>query len=400
MQLVERHIIHPNHAHYEEIDQAAFASKNLYNLANYTIRQHFFNTGEVYRYEDLYNILKGTEAYEALPRKVSQQVLRGLDKNWKSFAAAKVAWKKDPSRFLGRPKLPKYKHIENGRNILTYTIQAVSAKLLKIGQIKLSGLKMMFKTKQTDIAQVRIVPKSTHYVIEVVYNIEPKQHVYSDRVAGIDIGLDNLAVVTSNETGFKPVVINGKPLKSINQFYNKRKAELQSRLGNHRRTSKRLERLTDKRNRRIDHYMHVASRRIIDSLVEHNIGTLIIGKNDGWKQDINLGKRTNQNFVQIPHARFISMLEYKAKLENMKVVVTEESYTSKTSFLDGEQPIKHESYAGKRVKRGLFRSSTGRTINADLNGAYQIIKKVVSDAFSSEEIEGVVVHPLPIAGIN
>ena len=142
------------------------------------------------------------------------------------------------------------------------------------------------------------------------------------------------------------------------------------------------------------------SRRIIDSLVEHNIGTLIIGKNDGWKQDINLGKRTNQNFVQIPHARFISMLEYKAKLENIKVIVTEESYTSKTSFLDGEQPLKHESYAGKRVKRGLFRSATGRTINADLNGAYQIIRKVVSNAFTSEEIEGVVVHPLPIAGIN
>ena len=400
MQLVERQIIHPSHPHYNEIDQAAFASKNLYNFANYTIRQHFFTTGGVYGYGELYTLLKDSDAYKQLPRKVSQQVLRGLDKNWKSFAAAKAAWKKDPSRFLGRPKLPKYKHIENGRNVLVYTTQAISTKLLRIGQIKFSGLGLIVKTKQTDIAQVRIVPKSTHYVVEVVYNIEPKQNVYSDRVAGIDIGLDNLAVVTSNETGFMPVVINGKPLKSINQFYNKRKAELQAKLGENRRTSKRIERLTDTRNRRIDHYMHVASRRIIDSLIEHNIGTLIIGKNDGWKQDINLGKRTNQNFVQIPHVRFISMLEYKAKLENIKVVATEESYTSKTSFLDGEQPIKHEFYAGRRVKRGLFRSSTGRAINADLNGAYQIIKKVVSNAFSSEGIEGVVVHPLPLAGIN
>ena len=196
-----------------------------------------------------------------------------------------------------------------------------------------------------------------------------------------------------------PLVINDKPLKSINQFYNKRKAELQSKLGANRKTSKRIERLTDKRNRRVEHYMHTASKRIIDLLVDHNIGTLIVGKNDGWKQESNIGKRNNQNFVQIPHATFIEMLKYKGELSGVNVVVTEESYTSKTSFLDNEEPVKRESYAGRRVKRGLFKTSTGRKINADVNGAYQIIKKVVSEAFQGREIEGVVVHPLPL-GIN
>lgn len=285
---------------------------------------------------------------------------------------------------------------ESGRYTLVYTIQAISAKLLRIGQVKPSGLGLLIKTKQTDIAQVRFVPKKTHYVVEVVYNVEPESpDLDYTLIAGIDLGLDNLAVVTSNKQGDKPLVVNGKPLKSINQFYNKRKAELQSILGSDKAQSHRIDRMTDKRNRRIDHYLHTASRRIVDHLVKQRIGMLVIGQNSDWKQGIGIGKRNNQNFVSIPHARFVSMLTYKCELVGISVLTTEESYTSKTSFLDGEEPVKHETYAGQRVKRGLFRSALGRVINADLNGAYQIIKKVAPAAFG-QGVEDAVVHPSPL----
>jgi putative transposase len=158
-----------------------------------------------------------------------------------------------------------------------------------------------------------------------------------------------------------------------------------------------LERLTDKRNRCIHHLLHVISRRIIDLLVQEGIGTLVIGKNPNWKQEINLGKRTNQNFVSIPHARFIEMLSYKAKLVGIKVIVTEESYTSKCSFLDREPIEKHEQYVGKRVHRGLFRASDGRTLHADVNGSLNMVRKVIPDAFTGRGIGDVVVHPVRIS---
>lgn len=396
MQLVEKHVIKPNSPHFAEIDAASFAAKNLYNLATYHQRQRFFAGEYVYSYVDLHKLLKGEDAYGALPAKVSQQVLRMVDKAWKAYFASAKEWRKDPSKFLGKPKMPQYKDKESGRHALVYTIQAISSKLLRIGQVKPSGLGLIVKTKQTDIAQVRIVPKKTHYVVEVVYNVEPEApELDYTLIAGIDLGLDNLAVVTSNKQGYKPLVVNGKPLKSINQFYNKRKAELQSILGSDKAQSHRIDRMTDKRNRRVDHYLHTASRRIVDHLVEQQIGMLVIGQNSDWKQGIGIGKRNNQNFVSIPHARFVSMLTYKCELVGINVVTTEESYTSKTSFLDGEEPVKHETYAGRRVKRGLFRSALGRVINADLNGAYQIIKKVAPAAFS-QGVEDVVVHPSPL----
>lgn len=396
MQLVEKHVIKPNSPYFAEIDVAAFAAKNLYNLATYHQRQRFFAGEYVYSYVDLHKLLKGEDAYSALPAKVSQQVLRMVDRSWKGYFASLKEWRKAPDKFLGKPKLPGYKDKESGRYTLVYTIQAISSKLLRIGQVKPSGLGLIVNTKQTDIAQVRIVPKKTHYVVEVVYNVEPESpELDYTLIAGIDLGLDNLAVVTSNKQGYKPLVVNGKPLKSINQFYNKRKAELQSILGSDKAQSHRIDRMTDKRNRRIDHYLHTASRRIVDHLVEQQIGMLVIGKNDGWKQEIGIGKRNNQNFVSIPHARFVSMLTYKCELVGINVVATEESYTSKTSFLDGEEPVKHETYAGRRVKRGLFRSALGKVINADLNGAYQIIKKVAPAAFS-QGVEDVVVHPSPL----
>ena len=397
MQLVEQHVMKHTDSRYQAIDEAAFASKNLYNAANYVIRQAFIHEGTYLCYEEMHTRMKTHEAYCALPRKVSQQVLRLLHKNWVSFFKALKAYEHDPSQFLGRPSLPKYKNKQHGRNVLVYTIQALSKSALKHGMIVPSGLPIKVETQHQNVDQVRIVPRSGYYVVEVVYEqAETQADVDPTLYAGIDIGIDNLAMLTSNKAGFVPRSVNGRPLKSINQYYNKHRAILQSNLTKqypNRHTSQRLELLTNKRTRRIDHYLHTASKRIIDLLVAEGIGTLVIGKNPHWKQEVNIGKRNNQTFVNIPHARFIEMLTYKAKLVGMAVIVTEESYTSKCSFLDRELIGKHEQYMGKRVKRGLFRASTGQHINADVNGSYNIVRKVVPDAFGQRN-RGCVVHPV------
>ena len=405
MQLVEQHVINRSDPRYSVIDGAAFKSKNLYNAALYEIRQAFIHEGKYLNYHEMDKRMQSHEAYKALPAKVSQQILMVLDCNWKSFKEARKAYEQDPSKFTGRPRLPKYKHKTEGRNILVYTVQAISKRGLKRGLIQPSMLPIEVKTQQKDIDQVRIVPKRGYYVVEVVYTKEPIQaKVNPAYYAGIDIGMNNLVALASNKPGFTPVVVNGRPVKSINQFYNKRKAELQEKLG-HPGTTARMERMTNKRNRRIDHYMHTASRHVIDLLVQEEIGVLVIGKNDGWKRECAMGKRTNQNFVQIPHARFIFMLTYKAELVGITVLITEESYTSKASFLDRDPlPVRNPkddtkyTFSGKRVERGLYRASDNRYINADVNGAYNIVRKVAPDAFIAEGVEDgrlttYVVHP-------
>ena len=264
--------------------------------------------------------MKSHDAYKALPRKVSQQVLRLLHKNWVSFFAAIKAWKADPSQFLGRPKLPKYQDKQQGRNILIYTIQALSKPALARGRVLPSGLSIVIETKQQNVDQVRIIPRHSYYVVEVIYEqTETQADVDPSLYAGVDIGINNLATLTSNKAGFLPRIVNGRPVKSINQFYNKRKADLQSILKDTRFTA-RMERITNKRTRRIDHYLHTASRRIIDLLVSEGIGTLVIGKNPNWKQDINIGNRNNQQFVCIPHASVQQLVHLKAKMRNTVVV--------------------------------------------------------------------------------
>jgi IS605 OrfB family transposase len=400
MQLAERHIIKSTEHLFAEIDELAFKSKNLYNVANYVIRQSFVYGWGYINYNEMNRLMKSHEAYKALPAKVSQQILMVLDKNWKSFFEAVKAYKVDSSKFTGRPKLPKYKDKVKGRNILVYTIQAISSKLLKKRIIKLSGTDFLIKTKVNPdrISQVRLVPKCDSYVIEVIYD-EQESTVSDDKfVASIDLGLDNLVALTSNQPGFTPLLINGRPLKSINQFYNKRKAQLQSQVKGSRKTSSRLQRLTRCRNQKIDNYLHHASRLIADVLSAKQIGTLVVGKNEQWKTEINLGKQTNQNFVSIPHARLIEMLEYKARLLGIKVILQEESYSSRANFL-GLDPIpvygktdKDAVFSGRRIKRGLYKTSVGRLINSDVNAAYNILRKAIPNAFS-DGIGSCVVQP-------
>ena len=401
MQLVEQHMIKESDPRFEPIDQAAFAAKNLYNKANYIIRQSFIHQGKYISYPTMDKRLQRTDEYEALPAKVSQQVLRSLDKAWQSFFAAMREWREHPEKFLGRPRLPGYKDKQKGRYLLVYTTQAISKKALKRGVVKFSKLPVKVQTKQRDIDQVRIVPRKGFYCVEVVYTVEPEPNEDLDPalVAGVDVGVNILASVTSNKPGFVPVLVNGRPLKSINQFYNKAKAKAQQLLLGGQRTSHRIERLSRRRNRRIKHYLHVASRRIIDLLVAEGIGTLVIGKNPNWKQATNLGRRNNQQFVSIPHAQFVDMLIYKAQLAGVQVIVIEEGYTSKTSFLDLEPVEQRTVYAGRRIKRGLFRASDGRLIHADVNASFNIMRKAIPNAFA-DGIEDVVVRPLGYMPIN
>lgn len=398
MQKVEQHIINQDDARWQVLDVVCLLSKNLYNATLYELRQYFFATDKTRSYNQMDKHLKRNVDYCALPRKVSQWVLKQVDHDWQAFWAAHKIYKAMPDKFVGRPRLPRYKHKTDGRNLLTYTRQALSETKLRQGVVAPSqlGIEIQTQTEPNSIQQVHIVPRKTHYVVEVVYtDTIHRAQPNPRRVAGIDVGLNNLAAVTSNQPDFRPLLVNGRPLKSNNQHYNKERARLQSRLPAGQYTSKRLERLTDQRNRQINHYLHAASRYLIHQLLKHGIGTLVIGKNDGWKQALDLGKRNNQQFVQIPHARFIEMLIYKAQDEGIEVILTEESYTSKCSLLDNELVQKHESYLGKRIKRGLFRASNGRILNADVNGSGNIIRKVIPNAFANG-IEAVVVSPLRV----
>ena len=407
MILAEKHIIKKSHSLYREIDEVCFLSKNLYNKANYIVRQEFINTSKEkqdnlrehavwIRYNQLQKQLQNEKDfdYTQLPSKVAQHVLKTLDKNWKSFFASIRDYKKNPQNYKGLPSLPKYKHKTKGRNLLIYTIQAISKPQLKNGILLLSGTKIAIQTKQKDIQQARIIPRIGYYVIEIIYKKEVQDlKLNKENIAGIDLGLNNLATVTSNINGVKPIIINGRPIKSMNQYYNKKKSKLQSFVGE--KSSNRLEKLTNKRNQKIDNYLHNASRKIINFLIENNIGTLVVGKNKQWKTDINIGKRNNQNFVNIPHARLINMIEYKCALIGVIVKITEESHTSKCSFIDFESIEHHDKYLGRRKYRGLFLSKDKIKINADSNGSGNIIRKVFPNAFANG-IQGVVVRPLRV----
>jgi putative transposase len=408
VQLVEQHVIRIKDPRYAVIDEAAFESKNLYNAANYEIRQAFIYEGKYLSYSTMDKLMQKHEAYQALPSKVSQWVLKGLHNNWQSFFEARKAYEEDPSKFTGRPKLPKYKHKTEGRNLLVYTDQAISKPELEKGIIKPSQLTITVQTKQRDVKQVRIVPRNGYYVVEVVYERIPVQaNVDPSFCVGIDLGVTNLAAIASNRKGFVPRLVNGRRMKAWNQWYNKRMKELKKKLpkDDRERVTKQMEQITNTRNRRIDHYLHTASKRIVDFLVEEEVGTVIVGKNPLWKQEVEMGRKNNQNFVQIPHARFIDMLTYKAALVGIQVEVREESYTSKASFLDLDpipdyKPNEEEEhgFSGKRIGRRnrLYRTKDGRKICADINGAYNILRKSRPDAFA-KGIAGYVVHPVRLA---
>ena len=405
MKRVECHRLKPSSPFYAMLREFCHRSKNLYNHGNYLIRQTFIEDGKWLRYGEVDRLLKADKDspdYREMPTaQTAQQTLRLLDKNWTSFFAAIKDWKAHPEKYKGRPKLPKYK-AKDGYFPLVLTNQNCK---LKDGVIRFPRTFQGFTVKaifasQPDAVfkQARIIPHGGEIDLELIYEIpDVEEKADNGKYGAIDIGVDNLAALAWN-TGEQPVLLKGTPLKSVNQYYNKQMAKRRSicELMNGRHSSKRIARLTAKRNRKVEDYLHKASRKVIDLCAEQDVSVLVIGKNKGWKQEAKLGRRVNQSFVQLPFARFIQMLQYKAESMGMKVVLTEESYTSGTSFLDSEVPTKDCYNKSRRVHRGLFQANDGRKINADVNGAYQIMRKVFPNV-TADGIEGVALRPAVVA---
>ena len=407
---VEQHRIKKNHKFFPIIDDLCWKSKNMYNYGNYIIRQEFIETSKEkeqglretanwIQYNKLFDMVKDSEPYRELGSNVGQATLRKLDKSWKSFFESIKDYGKHPDKYLGRPKMPGYLPKENGR----YECDLDNNKFKVIdGYVYFcwKPLKAMNNTFMTNIPegtklmQLRFVPKNGEYIMEVVYQIDvPDIEDKSERIASIDLGVDNLMTITSN-CGVKPLVINGKPLKSINQYYNKKISEMRSELKKRHNAdwSKEMQRFTIKRNNKVDDYIQKATKMVIDFCKENNIDTLVCGYNSGWKQESDMNKKTNQKFISIPHESIVYRLRYKCENEGIVFKTPEESFTSGTSFLDGEEPIKENYDKSRRVYRGLFVSNNGTKINADVNGSYQITKKAFPNAFSNG-IVGVGLHP-------
>ena len=401
MKLVEQHIIKSNNVLYKDLDNLCFLSKNLYNQALYRIRQQFFEDKSFKNYYELNKELHDENQvdYRALPANTSQETLKLVNQNYSSFF-------KSLQKGIKSARIPGYLDKTKGRQIVVYNHMTLPSNLLENGIIKLPKSNIQFKTKQKNISQVRIVPKNNYIVLEVVYKASIKELLKDNkRYMSIDLGIDNLASCSSNVS--KSFIINGKPVKSINQYYNKKKANLQSELElkNKKKSSKQLQNLTLKRNNKIKDYFHKASRYIVNQLVNHSINTLIIGKNDGWKQETNIGKVNNQNFVNIPHQMFINQLKYKCQLKGINVIEQEESYTSKVSFFDNDFiPVYGQNdelfkSSGKRIKRGLYKTTSGLVLNADINGSLNIMRKYlneVCDEIISPANRGLVINPVKI----
>jgi len=350
------------------------------------------------------------EDYKSLPLAWSaQHVIRLAERSFKGFIAAKRAYYDKPSEFTGKPKLPRYLHRTKGRQVISLNCSTVKDGYLQFPK-SFKGFTVKLPEYVGKINVVRIVPRNRHIVVEVVYDNGKKAEQRSDngKYAGIDFGLDNLAAIASN-TGNKPILINGKGLKSINQFWNKRQAHYKAvndsangtlyttKTGKTKRAerSKREDMLLNKRNNRVKTEMHRISHYIVDTIQKWNCNTLVLGHNKGLKDGINMGTKNNQNFVQIPMDMLRSMITYKAEAVGITVILTEESYTSKASafhndFLPKYSKDKKSEYvfSGKRKYRGLYVSGIGM-INADVNGALNIIRKVVrDDLFQVRRIEG------------
>ena len=360
------------------------------------MRQSFFDSGKALSNTDLYHKVSGSNAYKQMPTtKIACSLIRQVCQSWKGYFQAHKNWKINPDKYLGEPRLPSYKHKLKGRYSLIYKgTEAIYKKPLLSGicHLSQSQIKIEMNRAKTPVL-ARIIPRQGCYVIEIVYEVEEPEIKTNGAIAGIDLGINNLVALTTNKPTVSPLLINGQPLKSINQQYNKVRASIQSRIVN--RSSRRLEGITLKRNNQVSNYLHQTSNIVVNYLKANQIKTLVVGKNDGWKQQVNIGRRNNQNFVQIPHARLIEMLQYKCQLAGIKLVTVNEAYTSKCSALDLEPICKHEKYVGKRIKRGLFKTSTGLVINADLNGSLNIIRMYSPEAFV-EGIESCGVQPLKV----
>ena len=395
--LCERHVIKPGHPYFEECDRLTFLAKNLYNATLYAQRQSFF-VKNFRNYADVNAEFthSNQKDYRALPAKVSKQVQMLSDKAFSSFFA--LLEKVKAGTYDKPVKIPKYLHKTKGRLTVPYPKDAVSRK--HEGLVKLSKTNIVIQTKipKSQIIGARIVPKGHDFLIEILYDVpKPKENSSIHNVAFVDPGLNNLMTVTSNM--FNPVIYSGKDLKAINQLANKQIAKAQASMPtqksfagdtnrdriNHvlfprqaQNQNHYIQAIFAKRRRRIDDQLHKISTHLVNHCVSNNVDTLIFGHNKDQKQGINLGRRVNQNFVNIPFTKLISLLAYKCKLVGIRFIEHEEAHTSKCSFIDNESIEHHDHYVGKRLKRGLFQTQQGVLINADVNASLNIGKKTLT----------------------
>lgn len=389
MYQVERHVIKDNR--YEEI---CHKSGLLYNYCLYAFRQGVFTGNYIKEYELSTKLGKENQYdFRNLPCHVSRNVIKQVSENIKSWIRAKKEYEKHPDKFQRRPKLPNYK---NGKKLNIVVFDELSCRIKEDGCVhfvKNIIKPIRTKVKPDELIQIRIIPETTCFIVEIVYERkETDLNLDKGNFLSIDLGLNNLCACVSNVV--ESFIINGKVAKSVNQWYNKKKAKLMSFVGN-KGTSNKIKRITLLRNCWIEDKLHKISRYIVNFCRSNNIGTIIIGLNKGWKNKINIGKRNNQHFVSFPHSKLIDKIVYKAKLLGINVIIHEESYTSKIDHLAFEPLKKQESYLGKRKKRGLFQSSIGKLINSDINGAIGIARKVIGDSFIGKIIDsGFVFNPI------
>ena len=391
MKLVERHIFKD-----DRFEDICLKSGLLYNYSLYEVRQGIFSGIYLKEYE--FSTKLGRENqfdFRNLPCAVSQQVIKQVFQDVNSWIRIKKDYEKNPSKYQSRPNIPKYKRGKK-QNTVVFTTSACRVKDGYIHFIKNIIEPIKTNIEGSKLCQVRIIPQATCYIVEVIYEKEEEDlGLDKSNILSIDLGLDNLCTGISN-VGVKPFIVNGKIMKSFNQWYNKFRAKLMNFVGD-KGTSKRLKRSNNKRNFWIEDKIHKVSRWIINFCKKNNIGTIVIGLNMGWKQEINLGKKTNQKFVEIPFSRLIDKITYKGKLIGIDVQTVEESYTSKVDHLAFEPLEKRNVYSGKRIKRGLFQSSVNKLINADVNGAIGIGRKVFGDSCVSGIINsGLAFNPIRI----
>lgn len=409
MQLVYKFILKDESAKEKLLQQCTIA-KNLYNQALYVLKKELQTNNKWLSYYDLDKIMKtvanlnGKVNYKLLKAQCSQQVLLSLTKNIKSYIKSVKDWSKHKNKYNGKPNFPKY--LKNNYKELVYTKIVCTIKDNKIQFSKGLSINIPQSDKYnfSNFNQVRVIPKYDGRVIEIqiVYTIsDQNKELDYNRFASIDLGINNLVVLVTDFS--RPYIYSGKQLKSYNQFYNKQSAKYTSLLktNNNKYNSNKLNILNINRNNYISDIFHKISKNIVKLLVENKAGNLVVGSNKSWKDSIKLGNKTNQTFSCLPYSKLINCLKYKCELVGIKFVETKESYTSKCDGLTLETVGKHEVYSGKRIKRGLFQSSANKLINADVNGALNILRKVVDDSYVKSKIidRGLLFRPVKFKNI-
>lgn len=393
MMLTETHHINKGNSLYDTFDNLCFKAKNLYNAALYKFRQSYFDeTTKTLGWMEINTLFSQTrqEDFLSLQSKVANGVIKMLGSNISSFFGL-LKLKKE-GKYNKKVKLPKYLHKTEGRFVLDFRSGTISKKRGENGEIILCprsyNIKIPTKIKEK-IKCVRVVPRRNYYKIEVIYEFKETLPKNEGCIAGIDPGSKNLLAIAFSDKEKRPLIISGKKIKSINCYFNKLIGEAQSKLRPKTYKSSRLDRLWTKRENKLSYEMHVISNFVTNLLDESGCCKVVIGDNKEQKHEIKLGRKNNRKFVQIPHQKLFQMIEYKCKKKGIEVIMREESYTSKASFIDNDfipkfdpKNKKEYEFSGKRIKRGIYKTFNGKKINADINGAYNIMVKQFPEEFS------------------